>query len=87
MDELRNQTKVERRTRAKAMFSVSEGIAKEREDLVHQLHHLKHVNKNMMDVKVPLKIVTNIYSMFYLLRETVYCVLQYYMHYLSLKCP
>ena len=52
MDELRQQTKEERKQRAKAAFKVSENIAKEREELVHQLHHLKDVNKNMMDRKV-----------------------------------
>ena len=52
MEELRRQTKEERRQRAKAAFKVSENIAKEREDLVHQLYHLKDVNKNMMDRKV-----------------------------------
>ena len=52
MDELRQQTKEERKQRAKAAFKVTENIAKEREELVHQLHHLKDVNKNMMDRKV-----------------------------------
>ena len=52
MDEMRQQTKEERKQRAKAAFQVSENIAKERENLVHQLHHLKDVNKNMMDRKV-----------------------------------
>ena len=52
MEELRSQTKEERMKRAKAAFKVSENIAKERHDLVHQLHHLKDVNKNMMDIKV-----------------------------------
>ena len=52
MDEMRQQTKEERKQRAKAAFKVSENIAKERENLVHQLHHLKDVNKDMMDKKV-----------------------------------
>ena len=52
MDELRNQTKDERRQRAKSAFKVSENIAKEREGLVQQLHDLKDMNKNMMDLKV-----------------------------------
>ena len=52
MDELRQQTKEERKQRAKAAFNVTENIAKEREELVHQLHHLKDVNKNIMDRKV-----------------------------------
>ena len=52
MDEMRQQTKEERKQRAKAAFKVSENIAKERETLVHELHHLKDVNKNMMDKKV-----------------------------------
>ena len=52
MDEMRQQTKEERKERAKAAFKVSENIAKERENLVHQLHHLKDANKNMMDKKV-----------------------------------
>ena len=56
MDELRQQTRMERRERAKAAFSVSEGIAKEREGLVRELHDLRNVNKNMMDIKVLLNI-------------------------------
>ena len=53
MDELRQQTRMERRERAKAAFSVSEGIAKEREGLVKELYDLKTINKDMMDLKVP----------------------------------
>ena len=56
MDELRQQTRMERRERAKAAFSVSEGIAKEREGLVKELHDLRNINKNMMDIKVLLNI-------------------------------
>jgi hypothetical protein len=52
MDELRSHTKEEKMKRAKAAFKVTENIAKERHDLVNQLHHLKDVNKNMMDQKV-----------------------------------
>ena len=61
MDELRQQTKLERRQRAKAALTVSEGIAKEREGLVHELYHLKSVNKNMMDRQVSIKFVSQMH--------------------------
>ena len=64
MDELRQQTKEERKQRAKAAFKVSENIAKEREELVHQLHHLKDVNKNMMDRTVILAHIADIFDTF-----------------------
>ena len=80
MDELRQQTKEERKQRAKAAFKVSENIAKEREELVHQLHHLKDVNKNMMDRKVIFftycsyleYVVLNIYQ------STYFCIIIYF---------
>ena len=51
MDELRQHTRAERRQRAKAAFTVSEGIAREREDIVAKLDHLRTVNKDIMDLK------------------------------------
>ena len=78
MDEVRQQTKMERRERAKAAFKVSEGIAKEREGLVHQLHHLKEVNQNMMDQQVSIKSFLNVPYIYITLKKSLYTITSKY---------
>ncbi|XP_076368509.1 EF-hand calcium-binding domain-containing protein 4B-like isoform X6 [Tachypleus tridentatus] len=51
LDHLRQQNLEEKRKRAKSAFSVTEGIAMEREGLVKQLDMLRNVNKHLLDKK------------------------------------
>ncbi|KAG8199014.1 hypothetical protein JTE90_001809 [Oedothorax gibbosus] len=48
---LRQKSIEERRNRAQSALRRSEGIALERENLVMELHHLKEVNKKLLDEK------------------------------------
>lgn len=51
LDHLRQQNLEEKKKRAKSAFSVTEGIAMEREGLVKQLDMLRNVNKHLLDKK------------------------------------
>ncbi|XP_055932389.1 EF-hand calcium-binding domain-containing protein 4B-like isoform X3 [Argiope bruennichi] len=55
---LRKRSIEERRKRAQAAIKVSEGIALERENLVMELHHLKEINKQLLDEKDELALGT-----------------------------